>query len=54
MGLLLAREEPGWVGHLIWNGMLAVMFTFLPAVKWFGTYEVLFDVDQCLKLGVEG
>lgn len=40
MGLLLSREEPGWVGHLLWTGMMVVGFTFVPAVKWFGTYEV--------------
>lgn len=40
MGLLLAREDPGWAGHVLWNGVLVLVFTFLPAVKWFGTYEV--------------
>ena len=40
MGLLLSREEPRWIGHLIWAGILVIMFTFLPAAKWFGTYEV--------------
>lgn len=40
MGLLLSREEPGWAGHLLWVAMLVVMFSFLPAAKWFGTYEV--------------
>ena len=40
MGLLLSREEPGWAGHVLWTGMLVLMFTFLPAAKWFGTYQV--------------
>lgn len=40
MGLLLSREHQGWVGHLLWTGMLVVGFTFIPAAKWFGTYEV--------------
>lgn len=40
MGLLLAREEPAWAGHLSWTGILVIVFTFLPAAKWFGTYEV--------------
>ncbi|CAM9977830.1 unnamed protein product, partial [Sphacelaria rigidula] len=40
MGILLAREEPYWVGHLLWAGVLIVAFTFLPAAKWFGTYQV--------------
>lgn len=40
MGLLLSREEPEWAGHVLWTGMLVLMFTFLPAAKWFGTYQV--------------
>lgn len=40
MGLLLSRENQGWVGHLVWTGTLVVAFTFIPAAKWFGTYEV--------------
>lgn len=40
MGVLLGREEPGWAGHLLWTGMLVVAFTVIPAVKWFGTYQV--------------
>lgn len=40
MGLLLSREHQGWVGHLLWTGMLVGAFTFIPAAKWFGTYEV--------------
>lgn len=40
MGLLLAREEPAWAGHLLWSGILVLVFTFVPAAKWFGTYEV--------------
>lgn len=45
MGLLLAREEPCWVGHLLWAGILIVAFTFLPAAKWFGTYQVCAKVN---------
>lgn len=40
MGLLLSRENQGWVGHLVWTGTLVVACTFIPAAKWFGTYEV--------------
>lgn len=47
MGLLLSRENQGWIGHLLWTGMLVVTFTFIPAAKWFGTYEVCLCVCAC-------
>lgn len=40
MGLLLAREDPGWAGHVLWTGMMVIILTFIPAAKWFGTYQV--------------
>ncbi|CAM9325405.1 unnamed protein product, partial [Ectocarpus sp. 12 AP-2014] len=52
MGLLLSREHQGWVGHLLWTGVLVVAFTFIPAAKWFGTYEV--DTTMKLSLWLAG
>lgn len=57
MGLLLSREHQGWIGHLVWTGTLVVTFTFIPAAKWFGTYEVggmkLDEVGSSVGLRVE-
>ena len=41
MGCIIAgTTNPSWMGHLIWSMSISLIFTILPIIKWFNTYEL--------------
>lgn len=41
MGLVIASaNKPHWMGHLIWSMGLSLLFTVIPIIKWFNSYEM--------------
>jgi hypothetical protein len=46
MGIILSKiMYPEFMGHLLWVGVIIVMFTFIPIVKYFNTYVI----DETMK-----
>lgn len=41
MGLVIASaNKPHWMGHLIWSMGLSLLFTVIPIIKWFNSYDM--------------
>ncbi|CAM9220023.1 unnamed protein product [Chrysoparadoxa australica] len=50
MGLVLATEEPGWIGMVAWMGTYVVLFTSIPLLKWHATFRIDDSMKACMTL----